>query len=110
MRELAVREDNSLARMLDRLNSSPVLRHPEERTWRNRVLTPAQTDERLTMTYEEFLDWADEDTRAEWVDGEVIVFMPPKVRHADVVVFLVNLVSYIVRRRGLGRVLAAALK
>ncbi len=73
-----------------------------------RVLTPAQTDKRLSMTYEEFLDWADEDTRAEWVDGEVIVFMPPKVRHADVVVFLVNLVSYIVRRRGLGRVLAAA--
>ena len=60
------------------------------------------------MTYEEFLDWADEETRAEWVDGEVIVFMPPKVRHADVVVFLVNLVSYVVRRRGLGRVLAAA--
>jgi hypothetical protein len=25
------------------------------------------------MTYEEFLAWADEDTRAEWVDGEVVV-------------------------------------
>ena len=24
------------------------------------------------MTYEEFLAWADEDTLAEWVDGEVI--------------------------------------
>jgi Uma2 family endonuclease len=61
-----------------------------------------------SMTYEEYLEWADEETRAEWVDGEVIVFMPPTVRHADVVVFLVNLISYVVRRRGLGRVLAAA--
>jgi hypothetical protein len=25
-----------------------------------------------TMTYEQFLDWADEDTLAEWVDGKVL--------------------------------------
>ena len=25
------------------------------------------------LTYEEFLDWCDEDTRAEWVDGEVVM-------------------------------------
>lgn len=24
------------------------------------------------MTYDEFLTWADEDTLAEWVDGEII--------------------------------------
>ncbi|HDN80831.1 MAG TPA: Uma2 family endonuclease, partial [Chloroflexi bacterium] len=28
------------------------------------------------MTYEEFLDWADEDTLAEWVDGEVVMYSP----------------------------------
>jgi hypothetical protein len=25
------------------------------------------------MTYEEFLDWCDEDTLAEWVDGDVVM-------------------------------------
>lgn len=72
-----------------------------------RFLTPAQTHERLTMTYEEFLDWADEDTRAEWVDGKVIVFMPPKVRHAQILGYLFNLLAYFVRKRGDGQVLTA---
>ena len=38
--------------------------------------TEAKT-QRLRMSYEEFLQWADEDVHAEWVDGEVIVHMPP---------------------------------
>ena len=29
-----------------------------------------------TMTYEESLEWADEDTHAEWVNGEVIYEQP----------------------------------
>ena len=28
------------------------------------------------MSYEEYLAWANEDVRAEWVNGEVIVHMP----------------------------------
>jgi hypothetical protein len=28
------------------------------------------------MTYEEFLAWADEDTWAEWVNGEVVILVP----------------------------------
>lgn len=31
------------------------------------------TTERPRMTYEEFLAWADEDTSAEWVGGEVVL-------------------------------------
>jgi hypothetical protein len=33
------------------------------------------------ITYEEFLDWADEDTWAEWVDGEVIALSPASLLH-----------------------------
>lgn len=33
---------------------------------------------KLNMTYEQFLQWKNEDTHAEWVNGEVILFMPPK--------------------------------
>ncbi|HXG66625.1 MAG TPA: Uma2 family endonuclease [Blastocatellia bacterium] len=43
------------------------------------------------MTYEEFLDWADEDTYAEWVDGEVILLSPATDRHQDLVDFLTAL-------------------
>ena len=34
--------------------------------------------ERLRMSYEDYLQWADEDVHAEWVDGEVIIQMPPR--------------------------------
>lgn len=73
-----------------------------------RTLAPERIDERLRMTYEEYLEWSGSDVRAEWVNGEVIVFMPPFVRHADVVGFVFNLLSYVVRKRRLGRVFAAA--
>ena len=33
------------------------------------------------MTEEEFVAWCDEDTRAEWVDGEVVVHSPTSIRH-----------------------------
>ncbi len=47
--------------------------------------------ERLRMTYEEFLAWADEDVHAEWVNGEVIVHMTAKERHQEIVRFLLAL-------------------
>jgi Uma2 family endonuclease len=33
------------------------------------------------MTYEEFLDWCDEDTWAEWVNGEIIMLHPTTFKH-----------------------------
>jgi Uma2 family endonuclease len=57
---------------------------------------------RLRMSYEEYLAWADEDTRAEWVDGEVIVSMPPKDLHQRLVEFLYYLLGTFIRLNGLG--------
>ncbi len=54
------------------------------------------------MTYEEFLDWADEDTHAEWVDGEVIFMSPVSNLHQDVGLFLLNCISFYVQERQLG--------
>jgi hypothetical protein len=34
-----------------------------------------------TISYEAFLDWADEDTLAEWVDGKVIMTSPASLPH-----------------------------
>jgi len=58
---------------------------------------------RLKMSYEEFLEWADEDTHAEWVDGEVIVFMPAKDFHQSTMGFLYALLDLFVRLFDLGK-------
>jgi Uma2 family endonuclease len=48
------------------------------------------------MTYEEFLAWADEDTYAEWVDGDVIWMSPVSKEHADLNGFLLALIRFFV--------------
>src|SRR5262249_36748814 len=62
---------------------------------------------RLSMSYEEFLDWSDDTTHAEWVDGEVIVFMPPMELHQFVSGFLFTLLQRFVSLFNLGLVLDA---
>jgi Uma2 family endonuclease len=61
----------------------------------------------LRMSYEEFLAWADEDVHAEWVNGEVIIQMPPKEEHQRIVDFLLALLFNFVRLFNLGRVISA---
>jgi Uma2 family endonuclease len=61
----------------------------------------------LRMSYEEFLAWAGEDVRAEWVNGEVIEFMPPKEEHQRIVDFLNRLLGLFVSLLNLGRVISA---
>lgn len=68
---------------------------------------PPEEERRLRMTYEEFLTWSDEDTHAEWVDGEVIIHMPPKTVHQDVAVFLASLLRFFVQFFRLGKILTA---
>ncbi len=54
------------------------------------------------MSYEEFLEWADEDTLAEWVDGKVIMTSPASNRHQQLVSFLDQLAGLYVRYRSVG--------
>jgi Uma2 family endonuclease len=63
--------------------------------------------QRLRMSYEEYLAWADEDVHAEWVDGEVVVQMPPKEPHQRVIAFLVSLMGLFIQLFNLGRLLPA---
>lgn len=37
------------------------------------------------ITYEEFLEWINEERHAEWVDGEIIEMSPVSNQHQDVV-------------------------
>jgi Uma2 family endonuclease len=59
----------------------------------NQIATaPTRQKQRLRMSYEEYLAWADEDIHAEWVNGEIIVHMPPNIQHQRVVRFLLQLI------------------
>jgi Uma2 family endonuclease len=69
--------------------------------------TPANQEQRLRMSYEEYLAWANEDVHAEWVNGEVIVHMPPKQPHQIAVAFLLRLLGQFIELFHLGRLLPA---
>jgi Uma2 family endonuclease len=60
-----------------------------------------------TMTYDEFLAWADEDTLAEWVDGRVVPMSPASKRHQDVARFLANVLDAYASLHDIGTVIMA---
>ena len=57
------------------------------------------------VSWEDFLAWIDEDTRAEWVDGEVIVISPSNLPHQQLMFFLARLLVAFVEARELGQIL-----
>ena len=59
------------------------------------------------MSYAQFQDWAGEETRAEWVNGEMIELKPPTERHQELIGWLVTLLTLFVRRQRIGKVLLA---
>ncbi|OGO42229.1 MAG: hypothetical protein A2Z04_05645, partial [Chloroflexi bacterium RBG_16_57_9] len=59
------------------------------------------------MTFEEFLAWCDEDTWAEWVDGEVIMVSPASKQHQFIGGFLEKVLGIYVETHALGTVLRA---
>lgn len=59
------------------------------------------------ISFEEFLAWADEETHAEWVDGEVLIVSPASADHQWLRDFLLILMRLFVEDRQLGTVLSA---
>jgi Uma2 family endonuclease len=68
---------------------------------------PARPIPTEKMTYEEFLAWCDEDTHAEWVDGEVQMVSPVSYEHADLASFLDTILRFLVEAHDAGIVLTA---
>lgn len=65
------------------------------------------TVDTIPMSYEEFLTWSEGDDgrrRGEWVDGEVIPFMPTADRHDRIIMFLGHVIAIYLDLRGPGRV------
>ncbi|MDA8335312.1 MAG: Uma2 family endonuclease [Peptococcaceae bacterium] len=61
----------------------------------------------LKMSLEEFWEWGDEDTWAEWVDGEVIVLSPATASHQKIAFFLARVMDTFARHYESGEVLLA---
>jgi Uma2 family endonuclease len=69
--------------------------------------TNLSTRTHLKMSYEEFLAWSDEDTHAEWNNNEVIIQMPAKLVHQQIVDFLNKLLGFYADLFQLGKVITA---
>lgn len=71
------------------------------------MLSPSTRIEKPThqrVSYEEYLRLAPESRIAEWVNGEIITYMPPTLKHQEITWFLFNLLSGFVQLLGLGKV------
>ncbi len=60
------------------------------------------------VSFEEFIEWLDEDTRAEWVDGEIVLMPSPvSLGHQNVGGFLHSILNIYVQENNLGHVVFA---
>lgn len=57
------------------------------------IITANRVREAAKIGYSAFLEACDEDTRAEWVDGEVVFMSPVSLRHARIGQFLGSLIE-----------------
>ncbi len=63
--------------------------------------------QRLRMSYEEYLEFAPDSKIVEWVEGEVIVYMPPRREHQALLLFLSELLSAFIKFFDLGILILA---
>jgi Uma2 family endonuclease len=56
------------------------------------------------LSEEEFVQWCRSDTRAEWVDGEVLMMSPGSMEHGELASWLLALLRIFVEQRDLGRI------
>lgn len=76
-------------------------------SWERQTMRRAASARRSDMSYEAVLDWADEDTLAEWIEGEVVMTSPASLAHQALAGFLGALLGRYVAFRNLGVVILA---
>jgi Uma2 family endonuclease len=60
------------------------------------------------VSFEEYIEWLDEDTRAEWVDGEIVVMpSPATLDHQNCGGFLYKILAFYVEANDLGHIVFA---
>ncbi|MCL5997340.1 MAG: Uma2 family endonuclease [Chloroflexi bacterium] len=78
----------------------------EDQELRARLIDVLQPQSHHKLSYEEFLNQIDEDTFAEWVDGEIIMTSPASVQHQNIKGFLESILRVYVEAHNLGVVFA----
>lgn len=63
---------------------------------------PAPLDANGKISWEAFMEWVDEDTRAEWVDGEIEMSSPASFRHQHINSFLTSVLKIYVEMTNCG--------
>lgn len=71
------------------------------------ITRPTTAAPRRRMSYEAYLRLPEEGPLVEWVEGEVIVHMPPTEVHQDLLTFLAALMRLFAHRHDLGKVIIA---
>ncbi len=69
------------------------------------TMAKEKSEKKVLVTEEEFLEICDEDVRAEFIDGRIIVHSPASLIHVDLSGFVYTLVKLFVRKHKLGRVI-----
>lgn len=69
--------------------------------------TPSPATHSLRMSYEAYLNWEYEGRLTEWIDGEVIIHVPPRDEHQRVIEFLDRLIGIFVELMNIGMVRVA---
>ena len=60
---------------------------------------------KLEMSEAQFVAWCDSDTRAEWVDGKVVIMSPSSVEQDDLNGWLIGILREFLAHHDLGRVM-----
>ncbi|MCP4212907.1 MAG: Uma2 family endonuclease [Halieaceae bacterium] len=71
------------------------------------LLAPTVASRHQPASYDDYLAIAGEDVLVEWANGEIVIHMPPKTKHQQVVSFLLSLLRFYVDYFNLGVVLVA---
>jgi Uma2 family endonuclease len=68
---------------------------------------PVTGERRVKLSYEEYLAYPAQGQLAEWVDGEMVIFMPPVTLHQKMADFLSQLLGLYVKLLNLGIIISA---
>ncbi len=68
------------------------------------TISTHETIQRLSMSYEEYLAFAPDSQKVEWVNGEAIIYMPATPSHQNMVIFLASLLRMFTQLFNLGTI------
>lgn len=94
---------NAVEELIHQIETEPTLRQ----RLASALITPESKSQPTKISYQQFLEWADEDTLAEWVNGDIVMSSPASYWHQHLVRFLTSLLGMYVETRELGAIYPA---